>query len=1747
MLNKLDNFIKNIDGRILYVSPNDLDSTDSIDNQGNSLTKPFKTIQRALIESARFSYLRGSNNDVIEKTTILLYPGDHVVDNRPGFSIKNVSGTAIAVSPSGSQTSALQTFGLTLDSSFDLTDPNNQLYKFNSIYGGVIIPRGTSIVGLDLRKTKIRPKYVPNPTDYAVEPSSLFKITGTCYFWQFTILDALETGLVYTDPYDSSENNQSIPTFSHHKLTCFEFADGVNKSTGYDLTDLDMYYAKLSNAYNVGSGRDIDQKYPTLLSGFAKQRAEWEIVGAFANDPIQISSIISGDGFSPTNVITVTTSSDHNLNAGTPIKIRGVSTEDYNISTKISQILANNQFTYNLPSPRINLDASPTSSGSFVTIETDTVGGASPYIFNISLRSVWGMCGMHADGRKASGFRSMVVSQFTAISLQKDDRSFVKYNKTSRKYDGINITKVVASDLSLGSSSTDNETVYHLDAEAIYRSGWETSHIKLSNDSVVQIVSVFAIGFTKHFYAKSGSDASITNSNSNFGQFSLYGEGFKKEAFVKDDEGYIISIIPPRSIVSSESNIDWISLDVGLTTAVGISSHLYLFGNTSKDFPPSDIVQGYRIGAKVEDKLYVKIGTATSEASIKMVNQIIGVGATQATGNYAFEKRYTVISGPDVNGVLNIGSHDIKTGESIQILSDNGDLPENILENSIYYAIAVDGISIKISSSKTNADNLNSLLIYGGTNLSIISFVSDKNSGDIGHPIQYDPIYKNWFIHVNSNNQIYNALKSQGINNLTARTNSTFITRTNDPRSLDDKLYKLQYVIPKEAPNAKDPTEGYIIQESSQTGPRGNSDLTIQTITSLDFDFQRNSGLISTCTYNGATNTVTVLTELPHNLKIGDDVIIKKVNSTSNLTSEDDVGFNGIFNVASISDKQFQYLSVDIYGISHSVGTFLNNTNSRDVNLPRFQRNDIKSNLFIYRKEVITPYVYQVQDGIYHLYVLNFDNQIEEEYAVKYGQKIVDFYPQFDKDNINDNPPAAKTYSKRSPLGYVVTNNLKNSITRETIDKFSKDFGIGINITGITTSVGIATITLSKEHNLSGISTVKTFSGGNGYNNGTFYNVKLFNNGTSTWDGATAKVNISGGSILTVDIISGGSAYTDNEELDFDTSNIGAGVGAGITVSIVGISSAIGDTVQITGIGTTSGGYFRISSFPDKNKIAIHHSAGIDPKIIPGQYLSHIGPTISVTSSSFDVTTGISTFTCSSSHALLSGNSFSIRNSSNLNLGEFVVFEKVGINTFSAITKNNLSSPTSILKSFYSSNDAETFSFGGRTVTIYGNETLTVAEDITTQNSFSVKSITGISTQTRFPVGTYFQIDNEIMRVSSSTLIGANNDKLQVFRGQFGTSKEDHFIGSLIKKIKPISIELRRPSILRASGHTFEYLGFGPGNYSTSLPQVQIKTLTEQESYLAQSQETFGGNVSYTGMDSNGDFFIGNTKYSSSSGTQTTFDIPKPSNTGQTSAKLSSVFDEIIVKERIIVEGGNSSSILSQFDGPVTFNGSIKINNPTIIDSSLKITNEITLTGTTQSINKDTGVVIIDGGVGIDKNVFVGENVSIGGSFIVSGISTFSAAITGNGGGIFKNIRIGIAGSSIIDSSLGNLSIGATIGGYVAITTHTIITGILSVTDDITAFYSSDARLKSNITPIEDSLEKVLSISGNTFIWNDKSHHNGEDVGVIAQEIQEILPQIVTLRDNGYLAVDYQKIVPLLIEAIKELNDKIKNIEKNIK
>jgi hypothetical protein len=1630
-LNKLENFIKNYEGRILYVNSNDLDATDSITNQGNSLTKPFKTIQRALIEASRFSFVIGEENDYNGRTTILVFPGEHIIDNRPGFGIRKTgTSTASAVAPNGDVTSpASSKFTLTLESNFDLSQEDNVLYKFNSIYGGAIIPRGTSIVGLDLRKTKIRPKYVPNPTDELAGNSAIFRLTGQCYFWQFTFFDADENSLVYTDPriFSAGSGNLATPTFSHHKLTCFEYTDGVNIPTGYEITDLDMYYAKLSQAFNEGSGRQIPaaQKYPLAPKAFTKERAEWEIVGAFAEDPVPITNIISGDGATPSPIVTVTTIESHELTVGTPIKIRGLNVQDYNVSTVVASVIDDKNFTYILPFVRNNLPASPSGSAT-VTIETDTVKGASPYVFNCSLRSVWGLNGMHADGRKASGFRSMVVAQFTGVSLQKDDRAFVKYDPVTRTYSGIPISKVTGSLLSSGSASTDNNRVYHLDPNAMYRTGWETSHIKLSNDAFIQIVSVFAIGFTRHFDSQSGGDASITNSNSNFGQIAVVANGFKKEAFSKDDTGYITSIITPKYIPPTERNIDWFSIDVGLTTSVGITSHLYLFGFNTRDNIPPNLIQGYRVGARLDDRIYLDLPNGTTKsAKILMSENVLGNGVVSIEGNTSSVMEYlvtqTAFEPPYENLVLS-PNHKLQTGQKIIIVSENGDLPEGIVEDRVYYAIPVnDGYSnkIKVASSFTNASNGIALPLYGGTRLRILSRVSNIDSGEAGSPIQFDPNKNNWFLHVERDNEVYNSINQLGVVGFEEpRTDVTYFKRVGDDRSIDDKVYKVRLVIPKDVPNAKDPSEGFVIQESSTTGALTESEFSLTSITETDIYFNRNPKYISTCTYipnplGSGPGTIEITSEKPHKLNIGDRVLIKNVKSSENLLGIGVSGYNGDFTVLSVpSDKKFVYSAVDNDGLEHNVGIF-SGTSSRNVNLPRFERNDLKSNLFIYRSDVISKYDYTVQDGIYHLYVLNAQNAVPEHFTeYKYGQNIVNLYPQLDRDNYDDNPPAASTFAKRFPVGDVVTNDLKKSITRETLDVILKKLYASPKVQNISpTSVGVTTITTSLEHGFGGLVAVSSINSGSGYTDGTFYNVRLLNSDDS-WNGATAKVIISGGIISSIQIMDGGSGYIAGQTL-----KVNGYAGSTVTISNSVISSPVNNSIQFTGIGTASDCLFKVVSVPSSKSIAIARTTG-DPVIYPGQYLFNVAPSTLISSIQYNEQVGISTVTCSSAHGLTIGNKIKIIDNSNNNLGDYIVSQTVGINTI--IIRSNVSfSASRILKYGFSANDL--FSAAGgenlasRGVSLYANESAILNENLTTESSSNISTFSiiandgqggvGIATVFRFPIGSYIQIGEEIMRVSSSTLSGSGNNKISAIRGYFGTRRISHEKGSLIKKINVLPIEFRRPSVARASGHTFEYLGYGPGNYSTGLPQIQTKTLTDREDFLAQSQEQSAGQVIYTGMNSDGDFFIGNTKYSASSGTQETYDIPIATVTGQDPSRLSVVFDEVIVKERILVEGGKSKQILSQFDGPVTFNENIIMNDEVKINGELILGNLLKQNSNIDSNSTNTGSIITKGGIGISKNVNIGGNLN------VTGIATFNNEVSFNSGLVPDNLEDAYLGS----------------------------------------------------------------------------------------------------------------------------------------
>ena len=115
-------------------------------------------------------------------------------------------------------------------------------------------------------------------------------------------------------------------------------------------------------------------------------------------------------------------------------------------------------------------------------------------------------------------------------------------------------------------------------------------------------------------------------------------------------------------------------------------------------------------------------------------------------------------------------------------------------------------------------------------------------------------------------------------------------------------------------------------------------------------------------------------------------------------------------------------------------------------------------------------------------------------------------------------------------------------------------------------------------------------------------------------------------------------------------------------------------------------------------------------------------------------------------------------------------------------------------------------------------------------------------------------------------------------------------------------------------------------------------------------------------------------------------------------------------------------------------------------------------------------------------------------------------------------------------------------------TTPSGVTGEIRATGDITAYYSSDERLKENFAPLAGALDKVKAMGGYEFDWKDgiedATSKTGHDIGVKAQEVQAQYPDLVHERDNGYLAVDYIKLNAVLIEAVKELAAKVDELSK---
>ena len=407
---------------------------------GYTPQRPFKTINRAVIEAAIITsknwYTYTDVRANIDAVSIVLSPGTHTVYN-----------------DLGSASTSLATWGT------DKTPTTAELIAFNPVVGGLLLPRGCSLCGPDLRKTTIRPNYVPSIADENSTYSNraaIFKITGTGYFFGFTAMDKVNLAQ------------------SHHLLDLFQFGG---------KTELDDFYTKCRNT--VGTGAD-------LSSALAVTKAtEYEIVGP------------------------------------------------------------------------IDTTQNPTPAW-------DTTASASPYIFNCSIRSDYGMSGAFMDGAKVTGLKSMVCANFTGVSLQKDMRCWQRY--VTNAWSAISTTTVEANYTTYISTSPND---IRMNPARMSR------HIAAINDCFIQEVSVFAIGHGVHHFTDNGGEITITNSNSSFGGCAAVSKGYKSYAFPSDKNWSVGSLRVPANLSEKTGNIRYIYLGtinsvtsstITLTTGLAINT-----------------------------------------------------------------------------------------------------------------------------------------------------------------------------------------------------------------------------------------------------------------------------------------------------------------------------------------------------------------------------------------------------------------------------------------------------------------------------------------------------------------------------------------------------------------------------------------------------------------------------------------------------------------------------------------------------------------------------------------------------------------------------------------------------------------------------------------------------------------------------------------------------------------------------------------------------------------------------------------------------------------------------------------------------------------------------------------------------------------------------------------------------------------------------------------------------------------------
>ena len=233
--------------------------------------------------------------------------------------------------------------------------------------------------------------------------------------------------------------------------------------------------------------------------------------------------------------------------------------------------------------------------------------------------------------------------------------------------------------------------------------------------------------------------------------------------------------------------------------------------------------------------------------------------------------------------------------------------------------------------------------------------------------------------------------------------------------------------------------------------------------------------------------------------------------------------------------------------------------------------------------------------------------------------------------------------------------------------------------------------------------------------------------------------------------------------------------------------------------------------------------------------------------------------------------------------------------------------------------------------------------------------------------------------------------------------------------------------------------------------------------------------------------------------------------------------------------------------GTLLATGTALVSSSAQIDGTQIQNKSITIAGTSTSLGGTITLATITGNSGIVSGSsqlttdFDSRYLNTNGDGVVSGSSQITLSST-TGFGTYIDQAL-LTTSTVQFGKVG-------VGGASDATYELKVTGDIGATGDIVAYISSDERLKDNINLIHNPIEKVKQLRGVTWEWNDLASdaaRQSPNVGVIAQDVEKVLPMLVFDRENGYKGVDYSKLIGLLIEVVKEQQEQIEDIRIRLK